>query len=305
MRIGLFPGVSTTGLIGDVIADVQLAHEQGFSAYWVPQFLGWDALTLLALVGRESEGIELGTSVVPTFPRHPAALAAQALTTQAACSGRFTLGLGLSHKPVVEGWYGMSYDRPLRHLQEYLDVLLPLLAGERVDTTGECFSARLALDIPASRPVPVLVAALGPKMLHLAGSRTAGTITWMTGPATIAAHTVPEVRAAADEGQRPPPRVVCGLPVCVTDDVAGARERATAVYGFYGHLPSYRAMLDREGADGPADIALIGDEDHVAGRLEELQKAGVTDFAASEFSPVDTEGRRTRELLCSLVRGRP
>ena len=137
MRIGIFGGLAATATIDDVVADVRTAEEQGFHSYWVPQIFGYDALTLLAVVGRETERIELGTSVIPTYPRHPAMLAAQALTTQQACGGRLTLGIGLSHQPVIEHMFGMSFDKPVRHLREYLDVLMPLVGGERVEAHGE------------------------------------------------------------------------------------------------------------------------------------------------------------------------
>ena len=267
----------------------------------MPQILGYDALTLLAVVGRETSAIELGTSVIPTDPRHPVRLAAQALTTQQACGGRLTLGIGLSHQPVVEHMFGMSFDKPVRHLREYLDVLMPLLSGERVEAQGETISANVTLDVPRPQPVPVQVAALGPQLLRLAGARTAGTITWMTGPRTIAEHTAPALRAAAEEAGNPDPFITAGVPVCVTDDVEGTRRRAAQVYAIYGQLPSYRAMLDREGLEGPADLAVIGDEDTVRDRLQAFADAGVTDLAASEFGSGQDERARTRAVLRSLL----
>lgn len=301
MRIGIFGGLAATASIDEMVDDVRTAEDEGFASYWVPQIFGYDALTLLAVVGRETHTIELGTSVVPTYPRHPAMLAAQALTTQQAAGGRFTLGIGLSHQPVIEHMFGMSFDKPVRHLREYLDILMPLVDGQPVSASGETLSANMTLDVPDTRPVPVMVAALGPQMLKLAGSRTAGTITWMTGPRTIEAHTAPALRAAAEEAGNPGTRIACGLPVCVTDDVDRARERAAQAYQIYGQLPSYRAMLDREGAEGPADVAIIGDEASVEARVRDLADAGVTDFAASEFGSGDEERRRTRELLRSIL----
>lgn len=301
MNIGIFGGESATASIDGVVDSVQRAESEGFASYWVPQIFGYDALTLLAIVGRETDRIELGTSVVPTYPRHPAMLAAQAITTQKACKGRLTLGIGLSHQMVIEHMFGMSFDKPVRHLREYLDVLMPLVANEPVSASGETISAALTLDIPNPEPVPVLVAALGPQLLRMAGARTAGTITWMTGPKTIEQHTAPALRAAADDAGHPEPRVACGLPVCVTDDVDGARKRASQTYAIYGQLPSYRAMLDREGAEGPADVAIIGDETSVAERVQALADAGVTDFAASEFGSTADEQTRTRETLRSLL----
>lgn len=301
MRIGIFSGVAATGSIDDVVADVQAAEEEGFRSYWVSQIFGYDALTLLAVVGRETSSIELGTSVVPTYPRHPVMLAAQALTTQQACGGRLTLGIGLSHQPVVEHMFGMSFDKPVRHLREYLDVLMPLLSGERVEVQGETISANVTLEVPRPQPVPVQVAALGSQVLRLAGARTAGTITWMTGARTIAEHTAPALRKAAEEAGNPDPFITAGVPVCVTDDVEGTRRRATQVYATYGQLPSYRAMLDREGLQGPADLAVIGDEDAVRARLQAFADAGVTDLAASEFGSSREERARTRALLRSLL----
>ena len=304
MRIGIFGGVAATSSIDGVVAEVRTAQEQGFASYWVPQIFGYDALTLLAVVGRETGGadgrIELGTSVVPTYPRHPAMLAAQALTTQKAAGGRLTLGIGLSHQPVIEHMYGMSFDKPVRHLREYLDILMPLVNGEAVSASGETLSANVTLDVPDPEPVPVMVAALGPQMLKLAGARTAGTVTWMTGPKTLEAHTVPTLQQAAADAGNPEPRVAAGIPVCVTDDVDGARRRAATVFAIYGQLPSYRAMLDREGLEGPADLAFIGDEDTVAERIRSMADAGVTDLVASEFGSSADEQARTRELLRSL-----
>lgn len=301
MNIGIFGGESATASIDGVVESVRTAESQGFATYWVPQIFGYDALTLLAVVGRETERIELGTSVIPTYPRHPAMLAAQAITTQKACDGRLTLGIGLSHQIVIEHMFGMSFDKPVRHLREYLDVLMPLLSNETAAASGETISAAVTLDIPDPQPVPVMVAALGPQLLKIAGARTAGTITWMTGPRTIEAHTGPALRKAAADAGNPEPKVACGLPVCVTDDVEGARRRASQTYAIYGQLPSYRAMLDREGADGPADVAIIGDEDAVSERIRALESAGVTDFAASEFGSTADEQERTRDVLRSLL----
>lgn len=301
MRIGIFGASSATSSIDQVVDDVRTAHGQGFASYWVPQIFGYDALTLLAVVGRETEGIELGTSVIPTYPRHPAMLAAQALTTQKAAGGRLTLGIGLSHQPVIEHMFGMSFEKPVRHLKEYLEILMPLVDGRPAAFDGETLSANIDLDVPEPQPVPVMVAALGPQMLQVAGARTAGSITWMTGPKTIEQHTGPALRAAASDAGNPDPRIACGLPVCVTGDPDSARERAAKVYAVYGQLPSYRAMLDREGADGPADVAIIGDEEHVSARIQGLADAGVTDFAASEFGSGADETTRTRELLVGLL----
>ncbi|MGH9210182.1 MAG: LLM class F420-dependent oxidoreductase [Acidimicrobiales bacterium] len=279
---------------------IEAAAADGFASAWMPHIFGLDTLTALAVVGSQVPGIELGTAVVPTYPRHPAALAQQALTTQAALGGRLVLGIGLSHQIVIEGMFGYSFDKPARHMREYLAVLVPLLREGRVSFTGETLRAEVGLSSPREHHVPVLLAALAPQMLRLAGAVADGTILWMTGPETIAGHIVPNLTKAADAAGRPAPRVVCTLPVCVTDDPDGARERANHVFSIYGQLPSYRAMLDLEGAVGPGDVAIVGDEATVGRRIGALADIGVTDFAAAPFGKGD-DADRTRALLHELV----
>ena len=278
---------------------LQQAAGDGFSSAWVNNIFGLDALTALAVAGREVPGIELGTAVVPTYPRHPAALAQQALTAAAATGGRLTPGIGLSHKIVIEDMFGYSFGQPIRHMREYLAVLLPLLERRPASFTGTTVSANVGLTVPGEGRVPVLLAALGSQMLGLAGGQADGTVLWMTGPATVRDHIVPTLAAAATAAGRPSPRVVCILPVCVTSDPAGARDRAARVFAIYGNLPSYRAMLDREGAAGPADVAIVGDEDTVAAEIQVLAEAGVTDFVAGEYARGD-DAARTRAFLRSL-----
>jgi 5,10-methylenetetrahydromethanopterin reductase len=301
MRIGTMLNEPTGPEALRRLADtLREAADDGFSSAWLSNIFGLDALTALAVAGSQGQGIELGTAVVPTYPRHPAVLAQQALTTATAVGGRLTLGIGLSHKIVIEDMYGYSFDRPARHMREYLSVLLPLLDGERVSFDGETLRAGITLTTPRPGRVPVLLAALAPQMLRLAGQRTDGTILWMTGPATVRDHIVPAItRAAADAG-RPAPRVVCMLPICVTDDPGAARARANRVFAIYGQLPSYRAMLDREGAAEPGDVVLTGDEASVAAQVDGLAQAGVTDFVAAEYSHGHDQ-LRTRALLKSLL----
>jgi len=279
---------------------LQRAADDGFASAWMSNIFGLDALTALAVAGSQVPGIELGTAVVPTYPRHPAVLAQQALTTATALDGRLTLGIGLSHKIVIEDMYGYSFDRPARHMREYLSILLPLLDGQQASFQGETMRAGIGLSTPRPGRVPVLLAALAPQMLRLAGQRTDGTVLWMTGPATIRDYVAPTIREAAAAAGRPSPRVVCLLPVCVTDDPDGARARANRVFAIYGQLPSYRAMLDREGAAQPGDVVLTGDEDAVAAQIRALEEAGVTDFVAAEYSRGDDQVR-TRALLKSLL----
>ena len=276
------------------------AAEQGFPSFWMPQIFGMDALTAIAVAAKNVPNIRVGTSVIPTYPRHPMVLAQQALTTQSVIDGRLELGIGLSHQPVVEGMWGISFDKPVRHMSDYLSILTPLLNDRRVSFTGESITGRGEITPPPADAPPVLVAALGPQMLRLAGRLADGTITWMTGPETIRTLTAPTISEAAEEAGRPAPQVAMGLPVCVTSDVDAARERADRDYAIYGQLPSYRAMLDREGAATPADVAIIGDAGEVADRIRTLADCGVTTFAASAFGSSD-ELAATREVMISLL----
>ncbi|MCD0448009.1 TIGR03564 family F420-dependent LLM class oxidoreductase [Actinocorallia sp. API 0066] len=281
--------------------DVRAAADDGFASAWLSHIFGLDALTALAVAGGAVPGIELGTAVVPTYPRHPAALAQQALTVaQAIGRGRLTLGVGLSHKVVIEGMFGYPFDRPAQHMEEYLSALVPLLHGEHASVQGETVKAEIGLGVEGVAPVPVVVAALGPRMLRLAGERADGTVLWMTGPKTVRDHIAPTITAAAAAAGRPAPRVVCVLPVGVTSDVEAARARADQIFEVYGTLPSYRAMMDREGVAGPGGLAVVGDEDAVAAQIDELRKAGVTDFGAAPFLG-GPDAARTRAFLKNLV----
>ncbi len=282
--------------------NLKQAADDGFASVWMPNIFGLDAITALAVAGQGISGIEIGTAVVPTYPRHAAALAQQALTAALALNGQLTLGIGLSHQIVIEDMYGYSFAKPAGHMSEYLSILLPLLAGDQASYAGPTMRAAIGLSTPRTGTVPVLLAALGPQMLKLAGERTDGTILWMTGPATVRDYIVPTINAAAQAAGRPAARVVCILPVCVTDDAEAATARAAGVFEIYGHLPSYRAMLDREGATGPADVAIVGDEDTVARQILALADYGVTDFVAGEFA-TGADRQRTRDLLKRLIVG--
>jgi len=284
------------------IADqLRAAADDGFAAAWMSNIFGLEALTALAVAGSQVPGIEVGTAVIPTYPRHPAVLAQQALTAALALGpGRLTLGIGLSHQIVIESMYGYSFDRPARHMREYLSVLLPLLDGSPVSVDGSTLSAHIGLSTPRAQRVPVVLAAMAPQMLKLAAEQTDGTILWMTGPATVRDYVVPAITAAASAAGRGSPRVVCMLPVFVTDDPAAARASAAEEFAIYGQLPSYRAMLDREGAAGPADVAIVGDEDAVAAQIAALADGGVTDFVAIEYARGDGR-RRTRQLLKQVI----
>lgn len=301
MKYGIFGGAVNDGTLDDIVAEAASAERDGFAAYWAPNIFGHDAIGALTVVGTKVPRIELGTSVVPTFPRHPHAIAQQAHTAAAASGGRFTLGIGLSHKIVIENMLGMSYDKPVRHLREYLSVLMPLSRNEPANFEGEMYKVHAAVSAKGSDGFSVVVAALGEQMLRVTAAMADGTLTWCTGPATLAAHTIPTITKAAEEFGRPAPRVIAALPVCVTNDREAAAIRAAETFAAYGALPSYRAMLDREGVAGPADIAIIGSTAEVQERVGALAGIGVTDFAAVEFGATPDEIADTREALKGLL----
>jgi 5,10-methylenetetrahydromethanopterin reductase len=277
----------------EVIGEVRRAAADGFDRAWLAQIpYRSDALTLIAVAGREVPGIELGTAVVPLPPRHPAVLAQQALTVQAAIGGRLVLGVGLSHRLVIEGFYGLSYATPATQTREYVAVLTALLNG-RADG--------MTMDVPGVKaPPPVLLGALGPRMVEIAGSLVDGAITWMTGAPGLSTHVAAPLRRAASAAGRPEPEIVVGLPVCVTGDEADARRRIAERFRGYGTIPAYRMMLDRQGLAGAEDVALIGSEAVVGDAIAALAAAGATELLAIVYGTPD-ERERTRALLGAVT----
>jgi 5,10-methylenetetrahydromethanopterin reductase len=301
MQISLWGG-GDASTVSDVVDRVGAAAAEGFEAIWFPQTMSIDALTALAVAASQVKGIHVGTAVVPIQGRHPIPLAQQALTlADAAGPGRVTLGVGVTHAPVSEGWYGIPYPGIVELCAEELEALAPLLSdARRSDLSGSHLTARITL--PLSVPAPGLVlAALGPKMLDLAGRLTDGTVTWMTGVKTLGRDVVPRLRSAAAGAGRPAPRVVVGLPVCVTDDPAGARERIGKAMSGALHMASYQRMVAAEGVDEAVDIALIGDAAQVGERIEALAAAGATELLANVLAAGD-ELPRTRAFLAGWGR---
>ena len=216
MRIGVMSGATPgpDGTLDGIVARAKDLEARGFHSIWMANIFGLDAITAQAIVGRETSKIELGTAVVPTYPRHPSAIAQQTLTTQAACGGRFVLGIGLSHKLVIEDMLGMSYAQPAKHMREYLSVLMPLARGETANFEGEHYTVRgVALGIPGADRLPVVVAALGPVMLKIAAELADGTNTWMVGPNTMENHIIAGLRKHGLDT----PRIVAGVPMLLTD----------------------------------------------------------------------------------------
>jgi 5,10-methylenetetrahydromethanopterin reductase len=298
MRIGAMIGADgTKDSIDDVVRLGKEIEEAGLDHVWLANIFSFDAITTLALIGRATSRVRLGTAVTPTYPRHPGALAQQAMTTAAATTNRFTLGVGLSHQVVIENMFGMSYDKPAKHMREYLSVLMPLLRGETASFQGEQYRVHgLTLDIPGGTDVPVVVAALGPSMIKLTAEMADGTNTWMVGPKTMEEHIIPSFQAAGKSD----PDIVAGMPIVLTTNIDDAKEKIAQNLTVYGHLPSYRAMLDREGAAGPADIAIVGDENQLRGQIKRFQDMGVTDFNAAIMDTEDGAYVRTLEFLGSI-----
>jgi len=286
MRIGLMIGPERGRYrhkVAQLVADARAAEEAGFTSIWVPQVPGdFDAFTAIALMGQATERIELGTAVVPIQTRHPIAMAQETLSNQAVCEGRFTLGLGTSHHWIVENMLGLTYERPAQQMRNYLEVLNAALRGPgSVDVENEGYRVHSPIDVTDWGPTPVLLAALGPVMLRLAGEHASGTILWMADERAVAEHVVPRITKAAAEAGRPAPRVIAGIPValCPNDEVADARAWANRVFGQAAFSPNYQRLLERGDATNEGDILAAGDESAVVDRLRAFREAGATDLA--------------------------
>lgn len=305
MRIGLTGGAAT---VDKMVRQAEQAEADGFTSLWYASVVGGDPLVAMALAGRATGRIELGTAVLQTYPCHPL-LQANRVASVVGGMGRpgFTLGIGPSHEPLVRDVYGLSYDHPGRSTEEYVRILTGVLRGEDVDLEGEDWSAHTSgRAVAPEHPVPVLVSALGPRLLRVAGELADGTILWMAPPRAIEEHVVPRITAAASAAGRPAPRIVAGLPVAVHDDLDEAHAGALAASTMYSGMANYQRILERGGASSPADAAIVGDEASVARQLQGLLDAGATDIWAAIF-PVGENGRasvaRTRALLQSLLDG--
>ncbi len=304
MKIGIMTGAvpDPSASIDGFIAQAKDIEARGFPSFWLANTRGHDAVTAMAMAGRETERLEVGTAVTPIQPRHPTALAQQALTASALARGRFTLGIGLSHKVVIEDALGLSYAKPAQTMREYLEILTPLLAGEGAAFKGDLYRSKIEMMVgDAAKPVPLIIAALGPMMLDLAGRYSDGTALWMTGARTIGQHVVPLISAGAKAAGRPEPRIIAGFPMVLSSDVDGTREKVGEILQVYGQLPSYRAMLDREGAAGPGDVALVGDEGDLDRAMAQVAEAGATDLIAVLLETEPGVRARTLDYLQSRL----
>jgi F420-dependent oxidoreductase-like protein len=281
MQIGMW--IDDDRPLAAIVEDVEEAARLGFASVWFGQRTGWDPLTLITVVGSRVPDIGLGTAVVVTWPQHPLVQAAQALSTQVAVGGRLTLGVGPSHQMIVENRYGYRWERPGQHVEEYLAVLAPALAGETVDVRAETVTAAGTVTVPGATRPPLLVAAHGPRLLRLAGEVADGVITTWTGARGLAEHVVPQVRAAA--AGRPEPQVLVGVVASLTSDPDVARAYVAERFGMAGEMPSYRRSLDRDGYAGPADTVLAGDEAQLEKAVRRFADAGATQFQLCAVGP--------------------
>jgi 5,10-methylenetetrahydromethanopterin reductase len=305
MRIGI-NGSSLIALnrpVSEIVDHAVEAERDGFASYWIAQLAVPDALTVLGAAGGATSTIELGTAVIATWLRHPLMLAAQALTVSDMAQGRLALGIGLAHRTVIEERLRIPFARPAQHMEEYLAVLLPALRDRAVDATGEIWSgfADATGGPPDVTPPPVLLAAMGPRMLRLAGGKADGNILWLSGPRTIETLVAPAMAKAAAEAGREPGRIVASVPVCVTDQADEVRGLIATFLADYNDLPSYRGVMDVEGVDGPAGVSIVGDEEAVRAGIQSFADAGTTDFTPVEFALDDEARTRTRALLKSML----
>jgi F420-dependent oxidoreductase-like protein len=314
MRVGLMIGPERGRYrtkVERLQADARWAEETGLATVWIPQIPDeFDALTAATVVAAVTSRIEVGTAVVPIQPRHPIALAQQALSVQAACEGRLALGLGVSHHWVIDEMLGLPYERPVATMRAYLDVLDRALAGPGpVDVDNEFFRVHNPLDITDFTPTPVLLAALGPRMLQLCGERADGTILWMADERAIATHVVPTLTRAAEAAGRPAPRVVAGLPVCLCsdDEIDAAVARTNRILAEAEVSPNYQKLLDHGDARTIGDILVAGGESAIVKRLQGFAAAGVTDLSVrvvpigENREELVRSSKRTRELLGALA----
>jgi F420-dependent oxidoreductase-like protein len=299
MRIGLNGGASS---IERFIEQAQTAEADGFSSLWYPSAIAGDPVAAMAAAGRATSSIELGTAVLQSYTSHPV-LQANRMAGAAFAMGRagLTLGIGPSHAPVIDGMYGMSYDTPGRHTEEYVEIVTALLRGERVDVDGAEYTVRGVQAAPSPFPVQVLIAALAPRLLRIAGAVADGTILWMANARAIESHVVPRIGKAAADAGRPSPRIIAGLPVAVHDDVDEARAVAAKQFVVYGQLPNYQRILEHGDVASPADAAIVGDEAAVAEQLQGLIAAGATDVWAAAF-PVGDDAAGSRQRTRALLR---
>lgn len=302
MRIGMNVGGDVLGTPISALAmveEIELAEAEGYASAWsVHLSRGYDALTVFAAAGNRTSTVELGVGVVPTYPRHPLALAQQAATAQVLCGGRLTLGVGVSHRPVIEGLHGLNYTSPAAHMRDYLSVLVPLLRAGSVTHRGEYYQVDGGFVVVDTAPVPVVVGSLSPQMVRVAGELADGIVTWLAGPRSLSETIVPALTEAA--AGRTAPRVIAAVPVAVSDDADAARTQAEESFGRYNTMQNYQRLFEREGIASVSELAVIGTETEVEERLRGFSAVGVTELWPVPFGD-EQQVRRTRGLLGTLA----
>ncbi len=301
MKIGVMIGGGNTDEVLDKVVDIE---KRGFDSLWMGNLAGYrlEALHAMGLIARETNRIQLGTAIILIHLHHPLALAHQAVSIQETSNGRFTLGIGLSHPFVVNDWLGLSYARPIAQIREYLSILSPLLNGKPASSQGEFYSTDAKLNGPEVEPVPLLVAAMGSQMLKATGTLADGTVTFLTGLGTLESHIIPRIRSAAAAAGRTDPKIVVGgLPIALVEDKVDALAKISKQWASYSDFPTYRAMFDREGVGGAADVAIVGDGDTLKATLRRLEEMGVTEFIASPVAVNDDTVERTLDFLATQL----
>jgi len=298
MRIGLSAKGTT---IDEIVDQARGAEADGFTSLWFGSPIMCDPLVAMAIAGRETTTLELGTSILQTYPCHPLLQANRAASVANAIGRGIALGIGPSHAPLIEGVYGLSYDRPGRNTEEYASILSRLLRGEAVDFDGEEWSTHALQPLQVSHPVPLLLSAMSPRLLRVAGEQADGTITFLAQAKALETHVVPKLHAAAAAAGRPAPRIVAGLPVAVHDDVSEVRATVAATTArIFDPLPNYQRIIAAGGAEGTADVAIAGDATSVARQLQAVIDAGATDIWASPIAVGDDPAASVRRTLDTL-----
>ncbi|MDG4665588.1 LLM class F420-dependent oxidoreductase [Mycobacterium sp. 236(2023)] len=281
--IVLFGSAGAENAVDDYVVQARRAHELGVGRVWVAQQFDHDAISLAGLIGAAVPGLGVGTSVVPFNPRHPLTLASQAQTAAAAAHGNFSLGLGLGAHEIERASFGLAWPNTIARLREYLTVLRSVFDTGAVDFHGAEFTAAPSwpVTLAGGSPVPVYVAAMGPKALQVTGELADGTLPYLAGPRTIEEFIAPTITKAAAEAGRPAPRIIAFVPAQLTDDVATARAAANEQLSFYATIPSYQKVIAREGIDDLSDLAAIGDGAALRRTVARFRDAGATDVVLS------------------------
>lgn len=293
MKLSLF--VNQTKRVDRAVEQIVDAEARGFHAAWMPQVTGFDALTVLAMAAARTERILLGTSVVPTWPRHPVVMAQQALTVSQVSDGRFRLGIGPSHVPVIEGMYGLTFDKPIRHVAEYVTVVKALATEGSASFQGQQYRVAMGVDIPDAR-MPVMISVLSEQMCRAAGRHADGAITWLAPPSYIASTVAPLVREGAEAAGREPPPVICQVPATAATDADAVRKSVRRLFAIYPMLPFYNAMMQKAGLPGAAEalssgwtdelidaVVPSGGEGALRKRAEEYVDAGADEVVYAPF----------------------